>query len=160
MTDDSGARPDDGRAPSLYGDECMFGWVVNHDDLFIPVTEHPPLPSTESPTTIAGLVPIRHRPVPRTLSERRKYVGLPPGPFLYTLDQIESLIQTSTGVAVDHLHFSGITPGIQKKDKMLAINLGRNGEPPDWRVADAEFVRWLRFKGFQVYDAWGLSLDE
>lgn len=94
-----------------------------------------------------------------TVHERRQAVGLPPQPFLYTLDQIAQIVNVTHRTLVKYLHYSGVSPGKCPEGKMLAANLASAGEAPDWRVADAELIRWLRHKGFRVYDAWSLASD-
>lgn len=83
----------------------------------------------------------------------RDAVGLPPRPFFYTLDQIATL----TGVDLETLytrwvHYDGHTPGVHRKDKLKAVNLAPLDEPHNWRVLEAELIRWMRNRGFYVYE--------
>jgi hypothetical protein len=83
-------------------------------------------------------------------------VGVPIRPFLYTLDQIESLLEIKQyDLRRTHVHFNGRSVGMRPREKMLAINVADASDPPDWRISEAELVRWLRVKGFKVYErAW------
>lgn len=86
------------------------------------------------------------------MSEPKKF-GLPVRSFLYTLDQIATMVQ----VQIKHLkstyiHFEERSVGFRPPGKISARNIAPNGESPDWRVAEEEFVRWLRYKGFKVYN--------
>lgn len=79
-------------------------------------------------------------------------LGLPPRPFLYTLDQIADLISLDLpNLKRSHVYFVDVTPGTKPPGKMLARNIGER-DRPDWRVAEEELRRWLRHKGFRVYD--------
>lgn len=79
-------------------------------------------------------------------------VGLPVVTFLYTLDQIASMLMMSEHqLASAHVYFHMRSTGAKRKDEMLARNIAKEGDKPDWRVPQAEFVRWLRLKGFKVH---------
>lgn len=143
------------------GDGSMLVWVrfPDHSDA-PPITAHPPPPrSIDRPDSFMGWLTVLHDQT-TTIHERRQSVGLPPQPFLYTLDQIADMTRVTQRTLAKFLHFSGVSPGKCPKDKMLTAPLGSPGEAPDWRVADAELIRWLRVKGFKVYDAWGLSSEQ
>lgn len=82
-----------------------------------------------------------------------KSVGLPVRNFLYTVDQIAFLIEVSEAtVKQSYLHYEGRSTGVCPKDRMIARNIAPVGEKPEWRVLDTAFVRWMRFKGFKVYE--------
>ena len=77
-------------------------------------------------------------------STRDKY-NLPPRPFLYTLDQIMDLLRyEKVDDVAKSVHFDGRSPGTQPPKKMLARNIAAPDEKPEWRVEEAEFIRWLR----------------
>lgn len=78
-------------------------------------------------------------------------VGLPVVTFLYTLDQIGSMLSMNVeGLATTYIYFQGRSLGIKKPSEMLARNIADEDKEPDWRVPQGEFVRWLRLKGFRV----------
>lgn len=80
-------------------------------------------------------------------------IGLPQRPFLYTFDQIATLLGLDDEQAVHpHVHFEGRSVGARPVKKMLARNIAPEGERPDWRVAERELVRWFRTKGFRFYE--------
>lgn len=79
-------------------------------------------------------------------------VGLPVRAFLYTLDQIATLLDmTQENLEAKHIFFEGRSAGSKRAAEMRAINLAPNGDKPDWRVQDAEFIRWLRHRGIRIY---------
>ena len=85
--------------------------------------------------------------------EKPGQVGIPPRPFLYTLDQIAEL--TNLAVATikrSYVHFDKRTVGARRKDLLLAHNIAPEGEPPEWRVAERELIRWLKYQGFRYYE--------
>lgn len=85
--------------------------------------------------------------------DSRKEVGLPPRPFLYTLDQIATLIDVSVVNLKDrYLFFDGRSVGARPKDRMFARNIAAEGETPDWRVMEQELIRWLKAKRFRLYE--------
>lgn len=80
--------------------------------------------------------------------------NLPRPPFLYTLDQIASLLNLGLDdLKRKYIFFEGQTAGLRGK-KMRAVAL--DPEAPqgqrDWRVQDAEFLSWLRRTGFRVQE--------
>lgn len=85
-------------------------------------------------------------------------VGLPVRPFLYTIDQIAALLELKEdSVKSTLIFFFGRNPGHRPLDLLLARNIAAPGEKPEWRVAEQELVRWMRRKGFRVYQhGWAL----
>jgi hypothetical protein len=83
-------------------------------------------------------------------------VGLPIRPFLYTLDQVATLLGLEVRVLKDkYIHFDDRSLGVHHRDTLLARNIAPSGETPEWRVAEKEFTRWLRHKRFRIYErAW------
>lgn len=110
---------------------------------------------------------ILNRPRSRTIgvegSERRvtpptnpriRSVGLPKRAFLFTLDQIAMMVGTpQVNLVKTSIYFYGLDQGTQPKDRMMARDI-LSGDPsgPDWRVAEPEFVRWMRGRGFKYYE--------
>lgn len=92
------------------------------------------------------------------LRESARSVGLPPRPFLYTVDQISVILSLSEAdLRKKHLYFQGRSIGHKTKDEMMARNIAPANETPDWRVAELELVRWMRHKGFRYYERSRLS---
>ena len=80
-------------------------------------------------------------------------IGLPTRVFLFTLDQISVMIHVTEKTLTDHhIFFQGRSIGSRKKTLMVAINIAPPDEKPDWRVAEREFIRWMRVKGFKYYE--------
>lgn len=80
-------------------------------------------------------------------------IGLPPRPFLYTIDQLSVL----TGISEQRLHQQHVYHetrdiGIKDRHHLTARNIARPDKEPDWRVAEKEFIRWMKLKGFKYYD--------
>lgn len=80
-------------------------------------------------------------------------VGLPVRAFLFTIDQIATMLNVSEDqVKKKYLHYEGRALGARHPSKMLARNISPEGEKPEWRVAERELLRWMRARGFKVYD--------
>lgn len=84
-----------------------------------------------------------------------KATNIPLRVFLYTTDQIAMMIGVQEKDLLRRfLHFDGRTAGFQNMDQMKAVNINSGDENavPEWRVADKEFIRWLKRKGFRVVE--------
>lgn len=80
-------------------------------------------------------------------------VGLPPRPFLYTLDQVASLLSVALpALTTRWIHFNGRTVGMHRKDTIRAVDIGPLGGPPEWRVQEEELVRWMKKRGIRFYE--------
>ena len=90
----------------------------------------------------------------------RGSVGLPLRPFLFTLDQLETMLGVKQMQLMGrHLYLDGIHEGIKPLDRMMAHNIApEHMADADWRVSESELIRWLRHKGFFLYDR-GWVLD-
>lgn len=87
-----------------------------------------------------------------------KKIGLPPRTFLYTLDQISVMLDLPVrALKESHLYFEGRSTGSRKNDLMTCRNIAATGEKPEWRIAEREFTRWMRTKGFRFYENSGFS---
>lgn len=87
-----------------------------------------------------------------------KKIGLPPRTFLYTLDQLSVMLDLpEAALRKSHLYFMGRSTGTIKNDLMACTNIAATGEKPEWRVAEREFTRWMRNKGFRHYETGGFS---
>lgn len=51
-----------------------------------------------------------------------------------------------------YVYFEGRSIGSRANNLMMARNIAPAGEKPDWRVAEREFIRWMRVKGFRYYE--------
>ncbi len=80
-------------------------------------------------------------------------IGLPVREFMYTLDQIAFLLEVELStLKTSMIYFEGRSVGAVNKDRMQAYNIASAGEKPDWRVPERFFKRWMRFKGFKIYE--------
>lgn len=80
-------------------------------------------------------------------------IGLPLRPFLYTVDQLCTILAVSEDtLRAQHLYHVGRDVGIKDRHHMEARNIARPDQKPDWRVAENELKRWMRTKGFKFYD--------
>lgn len=88
------------------------------------------------------------------ISEKsQKEVNVPVRVFLYTLDQIGGMI----GIAPDLLakgfvYFDHRSIGVKRQWQMMARNIAGPDSDPEWRIADKEFIRWMRNRGFRVIE--------
>ena len=90
-------------------------------------------------------------------SEREKF-NMPPRIFLYTLDQIATMLSVDLKVVKNnYIHYDRRSVGARPGDKMLARNLNQDGEKPEWRVAENELIRFLRRRGFRIYERTSIS---
>lgn len=80
-------------------------------------------------------------------------IGLPTRVFLFTVDQLSVMLDVESKTIMDfYLYFEGRSTGSRKKNLMVAINIAPPELAPEWRVAEREFIRWMRVKGFKHYE--------
>lgn len=81
-------------------------------------------------------------------------VGLPVREFMYTLDQIAFMLELGEKkLRTDYVHFEGRSVGVCPRDRMLAVDISPDDAArPEWRVAERHLKRWMRFKGWKIYD--------
>lgn len=80
-------------------------------------------------------------------------VGLPPRPFLYTLDQIAVMTGiTETRLLQTHCFLEQRSLGSPGKHLLKCRNIAARDERPDWRILEAELIRWMKVKGFRYYE--------
>lgn len=81
-------------------------------------------------------------------------VGIPPRPFLWTLDQIATILSLETAAlqASSYIYYEGRSIGLPSKQLMIARNIAPDDKKPEWRIAERELLRWMRVKGFKYYD--------
>lgn len=84
----------------------------------------------------------------------KRDVGLPVREFMYTIDQIAYLLAVTENHLKRHLlHFEGRSVGACPKDKILAVDISPDDAPrPEWRVAERHLKRWMRYKGWKIYE--------
>lgn len=93
------------------------------------------------------------RGVGAALPVAHEKIGLPPRPFLYTIDQISVMLDISERrIKQAYVYFEGRSIGTRQKDLMIARNISPSDQPPEWRIAEREFVRWMRVKGYRYYE--------
>ncbi len=79
-------------------------------------------------------------------------IELPPRPFLYTLDQIATLLgMTTATLKKDHAYLVGFSMGQCRATNLQARSISPPDRPPDWRVGEEELMRWLKLHGFRIY---------
>lgn len=80
-------------------------------------------------------------------------LGLPIRPFLYTLDQIATILSMDEKhLRRDYMFYDGRSTGSMSVHLLLCRNIAHPTKPPEWRVAEKELLRWLKKKGFRVYE--------
>lgn len=80
-------------------------------------------------------------------------VGLPIREFFYTVDQIALLLELREQYVRERiLFYEGRSVGAPRKDEMVAVNFAHEGDKPEWRIAERHLKRWMRFKGYKIYD--------
>lgn len=78
-------------------------------------------------------------------------VILPIRPMLFTVDQVASMVgMDMTTLRRSHVYFVGRSVGANKATLLIARNIAGGADKPDWRIAENEFVRWLKVKGFRI----------
>lgn len=77
-------------------------------------------------------------------------VDFPPRIFLYTLDQIATALGTNEAtIRRNYIYFEGRSrKRVVPLGLMTARNIAPGDQPPEWRVAENELVRWMKHKGF------------
>src|SRR4051794_19182374 len=81
-------------------------------------------------------------------------LGLPARPFLYTLDQIATILSLEEAtVRKNYVHYEGRSIGVALRDQLIARNIAPADQKPEWRVAERELIRWMKQKGYKYYDA-------
>ena len=89
------------------------------------------------------------------MPDERKQLGLPPRPFLYTLDQISVIVSVEQATLKRNgwLFFQGRQPGRPLPDELRCVNIASGiNDAPDWRVEERELIRWMKRKGFRYVD--------
>lgn len=85
-------------------------------------------------------------------------IGLPPRVFLYTLDQIATMLEVPLpDLKKTYIHYERRSVGVPPGNRMRAHNIAPEGEKPEWRVSENEFVGFLKKRGFRFYNKSGIS---
>lgn len=93
-----------------------------------------------------------------TMADERERMSLPPKFFMYTIDQIATMFEVEPlTVKNNYLHYERRSVGSKPGDKMLARNIAPAGEKPEWRVSEQEVIRYLRKRGFRIYNKTSFS---
>lgn len=84
---------------------------------------------------------------------KAEQIGLPPRPFLYTVDQLSAVLSlTEQALHTRYLFHEGRDIGRRSVHQMVARNIAPPKDKPDWRVAEKELIRWMKLKRFKYYD--------
>jgi len=81
--------------------------------------------------------------------DERDEAGLPYRPFLYHLDQIQDLLLVYDLTPL--MYWDRRSTGIHHPQLIKAVNIMPDGQKPEWRVEEAELLRWMRHMGFQIF---------
>jgi hypothetical protein len=81
-------------------------------------------------------------------------VGLPPRPFLYSIDQIAWIVNVKIETVMDrYIFYAGRSIGTRPPGMMTARDISpRPDDIPVWRVGETELIRWMQHKGFKFYE--------
>lgn len=110
------------------------------------------------PVVPAGPAPGVQPTLVKEAKKRHKtqHVGLPPNVFLYTLDQVATILSLSVEEFKNkgYVFYEGRSTYIKKNAQMSARNIAPNPtDAPVWRILDSELVRWMKLKGFRYYES-------
>ncbi len=87
-------------------------------------------------------------------------VGLPLRPFLYTVDQVAGLLVLSNANMMKMCFFEGRTTRIYDISLLRFLNIANDGDTPLWRCAEIELIRWMRKKGFYIFETHQMRTKE
>jgi hypothetical protein len=81
-------------------------------------------------------------------------VGLPSRPFTFTLDQVATLLSLTVETLSrnGYVHFEGRSRSVRTDRNMIARNIAPDDQTPEWRIAEAELVRWMKVLGFRFHE--------
>jgi hypothetical protein len=89
-------------------------------------------------------------PFKPTIDGLRRDVDLPARIFLYTLDQVASMVQLDEEIFVaSHVYLTGRSTFPKTQDFLRAHNIAQPAAEPQWRIAEFEVLRWMRLKGIR-----------
>lgn len=114
-----------------------------------PIFKLPPVPAGPAPGAQPIIKPAKKR-------HSTQQIGLPPNVFLYTLDQIATILSLPVEEfkTKGYVFYEGRSTYIKKSSQMSARNVAPDPkDAPVWRILDQELVRWMKLKGFRYYEA-------
>ena len=85
----------------------------------------------------------------------RPVVYQPARIFLYTLDQVASMLSvTEQELRERFVFFMELNLGTPARNQMRARNIGPRADQPDrdWRISDEELIAWMKRMRFVNYD--------
>ena len=86
-------------------------------------------------------------------ADDRSKLNLPYRPFLYTLDQLATILNIEERQLKEgYLFFMGRQPGRATPDELRVNNIAKPDEKPEWRCEERELMRWMKRKGFRYID--------
>lgn len=90
-------------------------------------------------------------------ADDRTKLGLPPRPFLYTLDQVATILNVTEAYLAEPVNgfvfYVGRMPGQSRPDEVRVVNIQPNPErAPIWRIEERELIRWMKRRGFRYVD--------
>ncbi len=78
---------------------------------------------------------------------------LPARPFLYTEDQVADILSLHIGtMRGKYAYYEGRTESRKQLDDIIFLNIAKDDQAPEWRCSERELLRWMKRKGFRVYD--------
>lgn len=83
---------------------------------------------------------------------RKQKAELPTRAFLYTIDQIATMLSLSvTELETYYIFKVSQDYGRQPKEMMVCHNIAPSGIAPDWRISEDELIRWAKAKKISFY---------
>lgn len=82
-----------------------------------------------------------------------KTIGLPPLVFMFTVDQIASMLAVSEKRVMEaFLYYGERTTGRMPRHQMRTINIAPSNEKAEWRIPSREFLAWCKRMGVKISD--------
>lgn len=102
--------------------------------------------------------PAMRRDSAATAALNGEKLGLPMRPFLWTLDQVATMLNMGVpNLKASYVYFEGRSTGPRSVHLLVARNIAKPDATPEWRIAEMEVKRWLKTKGFKFYEPSQLS---
>jgi len=74
----------------------------------------------------------------------RGEVELPIREFMYTLDQIAYMLDTTIPILQKSLYYRGRSRG-SNRGMLVAVNISLPQQRPEWRVPENNFITWMTY---------------